>query len=302
MNNKINFEKIRDTIFNVYSKIKLLLLSTNNLTLQNSNSEKIIEDIYNLLNILNTNMTIIKNNDILLQGILDRYYGELKEIKIFLVRISSIKSRSFHNKIFIKILKTKKYMPLGITIVFEEFVKGITFFETEMENKKKIPIYHRMASCGDSSDNYKKKYLQCYNNNIPEDLEIKRNHIFKCYIERLIYDNMYKELTLHFPITLNDKAIKQNEGHRHQITERAINFNKCFLEIDVKINILYDNNFPVYLVINYYKDNNEIKKESYLKSTYIDDYGNTRYLENIYYTLNENNKETTKVITFTNIN
>jgi hypothetical protein len=60
-----------------------------------------------------------------------------------------------------------------------------------MENIKKIPIYHRSASCGNSSEDFQKKYFQCYNENEPNEIKIKQEHIFKCYLERLIYNDMF---------------------------------------------------------------------------------------------------------------
>lgn len=290
-----NFNEITKNIFNLYSNIKSLLL-IENLNINNINEDN-LKETYKLLNKLNQSLIPIENNEILLQGIKDRYYIQLREIKYFLKETKNIKGRSYHNKIFTKIFKMEKYIPLGITIVFEEFIKGITYFNDEMENKKKIPIYHRMASCGNSSENFIKKYLQCYNNNIEEDKDIKKTHIFKCYLERLIYDNMYKELTLHFPKTINNEH-KQNNGHVYQLSKRAKNFNKCFLGLEINIQIYYENNFPIYLIVEYYEKKQKIKEEKYLKTTYIDEYGNTRYSDYVYYTLIENNIEQNSIRQF----
>ena len=41
-----------------------------------------------------------------------------------------------------------------------------------------------------------------------------------------------------------------------------------------------------------------IKKESFLRCTYIDEYGNTRYTDNVFYTLFENNIEENTVQQF----
>jgi len=49
-------------------------------------------------------------------------------------------------------------MTLGITQIFENFIKGITYFSDNIENKK-ILIYHRAASCGNSSDDFQKKFI-----------------------------------------------------------------------------------------------------------------------------------------------
>ena len=58
------------------------------------------------------------------------------------------------------------------------------------------------------------------------------------------------------------------------------------------IEILYDNYFPILLTVNYIKARTVVKTERYLKTTYIDDYGNTQYSENVYYTIIEDGKET----------
>jgi len=171
-----------------------------------------------------------------------------------------------------------KYIPLGITQVFEDFIKGITYFSNEIENKKKIPIYHRAASCGNSSEDFKKKYLQCYKDNNELTLTIKREHIFKCYLERLIYDKIYLNSILHFPSGLNNE-LKQNNGHIFQLKERAKNFNQCFLGMNIDIEIFYELELPSYLIIKYIKNNIIEKIEEYSKIVYIDSFGVKRYSE-----------------------
>jgi len=102
---------------------------------------------------------------------------------------------------------------------------------------------------------------------------------------------MFRTLSLHFPSTLNNQNLKQNKGHLFQLSERAKNYNKCFLGINIIIEMEYDNNFPIILKINYIKDNNIIKKEIFMKTTYIDEYGNTRYEDDVFHKIIENNKE-----------
>jgi len=289
--NSSNYNELSNIFFDIYSNIKLILLEQNvEINIKNIEENKFI-DLYKNLEIFYNKLNKIKNNNILLQGFIDNNYIKIKEIKYFLLSIKTKKSRSMHDKIFTKILKLNNYIPLGITHVFEDFIKGIIYFNDEIENVKKIPIYHRSASCGNSSEDFKKKYFQCYNTNTPEEIEIKKKHIFKCYLERLIYDDMYRNLTLHFPTTLNNQELKQNEGHLFQLNERAKNYNQCFLGIKIAIEIDYDNNFPIILKINYIKDENLLKKEIFMKNTYIDDYGNTRYEDDIFHKIIENNKE-----------
>lgn len=280
MANLDKFNDLRKTFFIIYSDIKLNILKNN---VNEDINENVLSDLYNKLNIFYEKLNEIKNNNILLQGFIDNNYCKIKEVKLFLINRKTDKARSLHDEIFIKILKCNSYIPLGITHVFEDYIKGITYFSDELENKKKIPIYHRAASCGNSSEDFRKKYLQCYNTDIPEEIEKKKEHIFKCYLERLIYDDMFKNLT--------EQELKQNKGHIFQLSERAKNFNKCFNNIELNIDIKYKNNFPIILDINYLKNNFLFKKEMFMKTTYIDDYGNTRYYEDVFHKIIEDGQE-----------
>jgi len=295
-NNFINTQKL---ILNIYSKAKMIKLQNPPSTNISTLDPIIFNDLYENLKDLYNYLSTINTNKILLQGIFDRNYIELSFIKAFLLEIKSQRGRSYHDKIFIKIFNLEsKHLPLGITRVFEEFIKGITYFQKEEENKKKIPIYHRAASCGDSSNSFRKKYLQCYNENLEENLEEKKSHIFKCYLERLIYDDMYKNLTLHFPGKLENNETKQNQGHLFQLGERAKNFNSCFIGVKLKIKIYYENNFPSVLIIEFIKDDVVVKKETYMKQTYKDIYDNTVYSNNVYVEINENNNMVEKIQTY----
>ena len=284
-----NFNDLINIFFDIYSNIKLIQLQNNVEVSPKDISENKFIELYKNLNIFYNKLYKIKNNHILLQGFIDNNYVKIKEVKYFLLSMKSIKSRSIHDKIFTKILKLNNFIPLGITQVFKDFIEGITYFSDEKENKNKIPIYHRAASCGNSSEDFRKKYLQCYNTH--EEIEIKKNHIFKCYLERLIYDNMFRNLSLHFPSTLNNQNLTQNKGHLFQLSERAKNYNNCFLGTNISIEMDYDNNFPIILKINYTKDDKIIKREIFMKSTYIDKYGNTRYEDDVFHKIIENNKE-----------
>ena len=288
MANLDKFNDLRKTFFIIYSDIKLNILKHN---VDENINENNLSDLYTKLNIFYEKLNEIKNNNILLQGFIDNNYCQIKEVKLFLINRKTDKARSLHDKIFTEILKFNSYIPLGISHVFEDFIKGITYFSDELENKKKIPIYHRAASCGNSSEDFRKKYLQCYNTNIPEEIEKKKEHIFKCYLERLIYDDMFRNLTFHFPKNLSEQELKQNNGHIFQLIERAKNFNKCFNNIELNIDIKYDNNFPIILDINYLKNNLLIKKEIFMKTTYIDEYGNTRYYEDVFHKIVEDGLE-----------
>lgn len=266
----------KNQIYDVLSNIKDILLKENSLIEVKDINENKLNKFYLDINNLYKELNKIKNNSILKQGFIDKHIDELRKIKNFLLERKDKRSRSIHDKIFTNILKIDKYIPLGITQVFEDFVKGITYFSNEIENKKKIPIYHRAASYGNSSEDFKKKYLQCYKDNNELTLKIKKDHIFKCYLERLIYDKIYLNSILHFPSGLNNE-LRQNNGHIFQLKERAKNFNECFLGLNIEIEIFYELELPSYLIIKYIKDGNIEKIEEYSKIVYIDSFGVKRY-------------------------
>ena len=263
-------------VYNILSNMKSILLTENATKQIKDIEEDKLNKFYIDINKLYKELKKIKNNNILINGFIDKYNDELRQIKNFLVERKDVRSRSIHDKIFTSILRMNKYVSLGITQVFEDFIKGITYFSNELENKKKIPIYHRAASCGNSSEDFKKKYLQCYKNNDDLTLKTKREHIYKCYIERLIYDKIYLNSVLHYPSGLNSE-LKQNNGHIFQLKERAKNFNTCFLGLNIEIEIFYELGLPSYLIIKYIKNGNIEKIEEYYKIVYIDSFGVKRY-------------------------
>lgn len=265
-------------VYNILSNVKIILLKENTTKQIKELEEYKLDKFYIDINKLYNDLKKIKNNEILINGFIDKYIDELRQIKHFLLERKDIKSRTIHDKIFISILKMNKYIPLGITQVFEDFIKGITYFSDELESKKKIPIYHRAASCGNSSEDFKRKYLQCYKDNNELTLKIKREHIYKCYLERLIYDKIYLNSILHFPSGLNNE-LKQNNGHIFQLKERAKDFNECFLGLNIEIEIFYELGLPSCLIIKYIKNGTIEKIEEYYKIVYIDTFGVKRYAE-----------------------
>ena len=274
----MNVNNMDNIIYNTIGEAKTIELSNkynNNLGLISENEFNILKT---KLNILYNELNKIKNNDILVQGIFDKYYMELRYLKDFLIKTKKSNLRSFHDKIFNNIFKIKtRQLPIGITKIFEKFIKGITYFENEKENKEKVPIYHRIASCGNSSEDFRKKYLQCYPNNNNQTIKEKQMHIYKCYIERLIYDNMFKNHSLFFPEKLNNTNINQNQGHKYQLSERAKNFNSCFLGMKIAIDVEYKGQYPVKLIVYTRKNKELLKKETFIKTLGKDALGNINY-------------------------
>ena len=287
-----DYESLNNIFFKLYSNIYSIIITERKLNYKNLNENKKKEIIDNCKILLKELRKRI-NNKIMIQGLIDKHYPELIKIRDILIDINSKKNecRSLIDIIFKNILGFDKHIPLGITIIFENFIKGITYFKDEIE--KTLPIYHRAASCGNKKQNFRKLYLE---NNGTE--EYKKKHIYKCYLERLIYDDMYRNLTLFFPKSTDENDHKQNEGHKYQLNERAKNFYNYFTGNEIEINIMYEGKFPTFMIIHYKKNGEIIKREEYIKTTYVDDYGNTQYSDNVFKTTIENGNKNTIIQEF----
>jgi len=80
------------------------------------------------------------------------------------------------------------YLP---TVLFNEFCKGITYFDNEDIHER--PSYHRDASCGSATKTAIEKF-SIQTKDTPEEVIRKKAAVRLCYIERLIYDDIYRTI------------------------------------------------------------------------------------------------------------
>ena len=104
------------------------------------------------------------------------------------------KLRSAHDIIFrsIYIIRPATVFNHLPTQLFTEFCKGITYFKNQ--NVKERQIYHRKNSCGSGSKTIAEKFKKQYSY---DKIVSNKEHMRTCYIERLIYDDIYFN-TLHY--------------------------------------------------------------------------------------------------------
>ena len=162
----------------------------------------------------------------------DLRYDNLLKIKYYLLHA---KANSIHDKIFVNLLKFDKSTPLKITKIFDEFLKGITYFSTQAAPHKS-PAYHRLSSCGTGTDAFRKAYNQCHITMKKTKLAKVKKQIETCYIERLIYDELYKKQTLFFPKSGYDSP-SQDVGHTHWLEQTKQDFQTCFPDVEINVSI-----------------------------------------------------------------
>lgn len=201
-------------------------------------------------------------------------YNELSRMYFTLIDIkSSTVIRGYVDRIFKNMLGISKQHPTFITVMFARFIKGITYFGTEEEEQKdkhNFPIYHRLHSCGTGSKAFRDSYLICRPSMQLDKRRVVRKQIETCYLERLIYDHIYRYQMLHFP-TSGSNVPSQDKGHVHWMEQTKEDFKTCFPNLNYIIEIDYvDNLWPHKLTIIKYLRTREVSKETYVKNMYFD--------------------------------
>jgi len=189
--------------------------------------------------------------------IADDYVSELL-VMISKLRMSkSKKLASFCDTILVNKLEMNKNKSSNISYIFEEFIKGITYFRYQEENA--MPIYHRLYSCGKKTDSDK---LYCNESN----KSLQKKFTETCYIERLVYTELLTKMQV-YPDAKSTEPNKQNKAHddRNELTRKQ--YQSCYTpKSDITVHIEYDDTVPVKLIINKLKDDKIISTETYVKT------------------------------------
>jgi hypothetical protein len=185
---------------------------------------------------------------------LDRFRYEhdqsLRFVKQKLVSIKNPKVRSFHDKIFKNLLHYDG-LKRRVTLIFEQFIQGITLFDNEMKKPIADITYHRDASCGprDLDREQYKDTRSCKITHGNPILKENKKLVYKCYLERLIYDEMYKQYTLFFPDQWDQESY-QDRGHRDMLEDVRKDFESCYPNMALSVVIKYTTqNIPYFLEI-----------------------------------------------------
>lgn len=169
--------------------------------------------------------------------IIENNTHQLLFIKDSILQINKIRFRSLHDVIFKNLLKLNIKPPTLTTSLFGEFIKGITYFSVQ-EKATQLPIYHRLISCGPKSPSeasivFRKRFNQCHPSMSLDDRKDVKQRIQTCQIERLVYDEIYKNVELFLP----GEDRSQNASHLHRLLLTQDDFKSCFpnVKLDVKV-------------------------------------------------------------------
>jgi hypothetical protein len=203
---------------------------------------------------------------------IDEHYQMLLRIKNELLFSLDIQTThkpeliGFRDRIFLSNLKDIETVQIRkrLTKTFNDFIKGITYFDNEAIYSSNEPAYHRRGSCvakGNQND-------EC--SGASTDVETSQ-HIEQCYIERLIYDKMWTEVL----------GSQQDERHLLWLSKTQNAYKTCFpnknIEIELpefpqhyrSLNAMNNSHqqmlVPTQLIIRFYDDGNLTSTEIYTK-------------------------------------
>jgi len=120
-----------------------------------------------------------------------------------------------------------------------------------------------------------------------------RHRIQTCYIERLIYDEIYKNLTL-------QDENQQDEGHIHRLNIVKEDFKTCFPNLDISVSIEFDMHLPIALNIKRSIRGILTSQETYTRTIVFDNiFGGKKYSDEIQATRMTNTYLYRRIQTFT---
>lgn len=154
---------------------------------------------------------------------------------------------SFNDRIFKNLLNFNPQAPVNVPDIFANFVSGITYFAHE-EDIHARPIYHRLYSCGERGDQMYETLHTCSDSQDPEARRIAEDRIYKCFLERMIFNDIYKYNTMFFPAT-GTETHGQDMSHKARLQKTYDDFKTCFPHMEIKIRIDYVQTTPRVLSI-----------------------------------------------------
>lgn len=204
-----------------------------------------------------------------IEEFIDVYHDELARVKFTMKTFRDGRITSLHDKIFTNMLDMPaRSVPKGITRMFDHFIRGITYFEKEKQADV-MPIYHRLFSCGKGNDAFRKTYLVCDEGITNADKKKKQARIRKCYLERLIYDEMYAHETV---------EAAQDPQHLFRLNLTREDFKSCFKGRDIRVGIAWDAGMPIKLTVSHLDGRGEPDYvESFTKTIYFTANGNKSF-------------------------
>lgn len=221
--------------------------------------------------------------------ILDVYASEAARVKFTIKELRDPTIISLHDRIFTNLLKMRRRVPQGVTALFEAFIKGITYFAWQQDPVDPIPVYHRLTSCGPGTETFRADNHICRRGQLKDVNARRRALVERCYLERLIFDELYKHETIHD---------EQDAGHQHRLGITKEDFETCCKGWEIQASIEYSDSMPIKLTVERFYRGKMSTRETYEKTFSFAVAGNKVYDPTVLCTREAGNKVLQKIQTF----
>lgn len=201
-------------------------------------------------------------------------YPIMHRMRTYLTELPT-QTRSVYDSLFFHLLGMQRHAESDATAAFESFVLGISVFASEPSHPSEKPIYHRSSSCGPksmSSQEYNAT-RRCSPPSLPQETnEANKARIFKCFLERLVYDKIFERYNLRLPGGLDYQGA-QDAGHARRLETTRQDFLSCFPNTKLGIRVVFDErNVPFCLFVHIVHDDGGLDTlqettETYIKAT-----------------------------------
>jgi hypothetical protein len=195
----------------------------------------------------------------------DANYEEVSRVRYHLSGVvrSTPSLRGNFDRIFTNYMRVDRRMPSGITRILDAFIRGISYFSYQAMEAS--PIYHRLMSCGTGTDAFRAAFQQCTPDMATNRREDIKQRIHTCYLERLIYNEMFKHQTLLFPLN----GTEEDNDHLNWLDQTHRDYLSCFPKSDIVVELTFDQMWPIRLTIQRKVRGAIVSTESYTRTLTI---------------------------------
>lgn len=202
--------------------------------------------------------------------------NELRVLRKLLAKIPGPPLAQLRHEVFDQLLPIHG-MPELVTILFNELVQGITAFDNDTPTQEN-PIYHRMESCGPHAG--QARFLKAHKVCTPgrdahKTRKHKRSVSERCYIERLIYDQLYQNhrrmLAADDPlhtfeyIGTDIHPASQDAGHQEAMIRAENDFMSCCPGCAITVQVGYTALAASSVTMRRFKNGRLLSEEHYTK-------------------------------------
>ena len=219
-------------------------------------------------------------------------------------------ARGFLDRVLGNLLQWRPNAPSSVTLLFGELIKGCTYFANQAPAARAdpIPMYHRLFSCGPKvPPHFVEDNLFCEFALTTEQLDHRRPRMERCYIERQIYDTIFKHenlCTSYSPSASSNTATTsrantapsgrpststfagpdveppdQDDGHMFQIDLAKRGYITCFPGRDIEVAVSYTEKFPTKVIVTRKYNGRTTSVETYEKLFEFTASGQKRYVD-----------------------